>query len=95
MDAFTKLKHEKYLRETVIPEATQIFHTLRVGHAEADPYELARHAGFAALSNHSAAIRVTNQAEGEKLAQSYMRMCEANFAVEIQNLPKPVVEAVN
>src|ERR1041385_6293918 len=86
MDAFTKLKREKFLRETVVPEAVRIFDALRIDHVEADPYELARHAAMAALAKCSPTLHITSEHEGRAIAQSYMRMCEAEFAVEIQGV---------
>lgn len=95
MDVFTKLKREKFLREVVLADAVESFHEMRKVYPEVDPFDVAREAGMAALAFHSAQMGVSNEAEGRKLAQSYMRMCEAEFAVEIQNLPKPVAELVH
>lgn len=95
MDVFTKLKREKFLREVVLADAVESFHEMRKVYPAVDPFDVAREAGMAALAFHSAQMGVSNEAEGRKLAQSYMRMCEAEFAVEIQNLPKPVAELVH
>lgn len=95
MDAFKKLQREKFLRETVIPLAVQSFHEIRKLHPDADPYDIARNAGMAALAAHSSSMNIRDETDGRRLVQSYMRMCEAEFAVEIQNLQKPTVEAIH